>query len=135
MQRIKHFLAVIFTLAIAVPGMAALTPLRYAEAAAKAQYVDRVNAIVRIMTKASGRAQTMTIPVEHAVEFEKLEILVRACKSTMPFDARDNFMFVEVAKKFAVESKRIFSGWMTASEPGDNPLQDADYDLWLVSCE
>ena len=100
-----------------------------------AEFIDKKTAVVRIMNKQAGKARTVRVPVEKKTEFEKLEILVRACKSTGPFAAQDNFMFVEIMKSSQANASQIFSGWMTASEPGDNPLQDAEYDLWLLGCE
>lgn len=95
------------------------------------KYIPMENAIVQIMNKAAGKVQTITIPVNKAVKFEKLEILVKKCLTTDEFLPEDFFMFVEINKS----GKKIFSGWMTMSEPGQNPLQDADNDLWLVRCE
>lgn len=95
-------------------------------------YIDRKNAVVRIMNKAAGKVQTVTLPVGKNAQYEKLNMLVRSCKETDPFDAEDFFMFIEVNTE---SDGKIFSGWMSANEPGDNPLQNADYDLWLVRCE
>ncbi len=95
-------------------------------------YIDHQNAVVTIMNKAAGKVQTLTIPVGQKSEYEKLSLLVRSCKQTDPFDAQDFFMFIEISKP---GDGKIFSGWMSANEPGDNPMQDADYDLWLVNCE
>ena len=94
-------------------------------------YVERDVATVRIMNKAAGKTQTLEIPVGRTVEFEKLTMTARSCKQTDPFQAENYFMFIEVAKSGDGD---IFSGWMNKNEPGDNPLQDADYDLWLVGC-
>ena len=95
-------------------------------------YTNRTNAVVGIMNKAAGKTQTMTIPVGTTADFEKLSITVRACKQTDPFDAEDFFMFVEVATR---NDGKIFSNWMSRNNPGDRPLQHADYDVWLVRCE
>ena len=95
-------------------------------------YVDRQTATVRIMNKAAGKVQTINMPVGQNVQYEKLNMIVRSCKQTDPFDAEDFFMFIEIDKS---DEGKIFSGWMSANEPGDNPLQNADYDLWLVKCE
>ncbi len=95
-------------------------------------YIDRQNAVIRIMNKAAGKVQIVTLPVGKEVQYEKLNMMARACKQTDPFDAEDFFMFIEVSKS---DAGKIFSGWMSANEPGDNPLQNADYDLWLVTCE
>lgn len=94
-------------------------------------YVDRDSAVVRIMDKTAGKVQTITLPVNQVAKYEKLEMVVRSCKQTDPFDAEDFFMFIEISK---YGEGKIFSGWMSANEPGDNPLQNADYDVWLVRC-
>ena len=95
-------------------------------------YIDKENAVVKIMNKAAGKVQTVNLPVGQNTMFEKLNIIVRSCKQNDPFDAENFFAFVEIEKN--TEGK-IFSGWMNANEPGDNPLQNADYDVWLVKCE
>ena len=95
-------------------------------------YVDRGMAVVRIMNKAAGKAQTVTLPVGKHASFEKLDILVRACKQTDPFQPENFHMFIEIEKS---GDGKIFSGWMDRNAPGKNPLQNADYDLWLVRCE
>ena len=43
-------------------------------------FVERGAAVVRIMNKAAGKSQTVTIPVGRATEFEKLTMTVRSCK-------------------------------------------------------
>ena len=95
-------------------------------------YIDRGTAVVGIMNKAAGKTQTVSIPVGRTAEFEKLSIRVRSCKQTDPFDAEDFFMFVEVSTR---ADGQIFGNWMSRNNPGDRPLQNADYDLWLVRCE
>lgn len=95
-------------------------------------YVNRDNAVIRIMNKAAGKTQTLTIPVGQEVQFEKLSILVRACKQTDPFQAEDFFAFTEVSN---TTDGLIFSNWLSRNEPGINPVQNADYDVWLVKCE
>lgn len=95
-------------------------------------YVDRATAVVRIMNKAAGKVQTLALPVGQTVAFEKLNLTARACKQTDPFDAENFFMFIDIDKG---GEGRIFANWMDRNEPGDRPLQDADYDVWLVRCE
>lgn len=95
-------------------------------------YVDRETAVIRVMNKAAGKVQTITLPVGKMVDYEKLSVMVRSCKQTDPFQAEDYFAFIEVYKD---GEGKIFSNWMSRNEPGENPLQNADYDLWLVRCE
>ena len=95
-------------------------------------YVERENAVMRIMNKDAGKVQEYVIPVGQGMKFEKLQIDVRTCKQSDPFQAENYFAFVEV---FETDKGQIFGGWMNRNEPGQNPLQHADYDLWLVKCE
>lgn len=95
-------------------------------------YVDKKTAVVQIMNKAAGKSQIISMPVGMAMQFEKLSVMIRSCKQTDPFDPEDFFMFAEISKN---GEGKIFGNWMSRNEPGDNPLQNADYDLWLVRCE
>ena len=97
----------------------------------ESMYIPKQSAEVRIMSKQSGKANSYRIPVGKSVKYDKLEILVRKCLAADDFSAEDYFAFSEVSKG----GRRIFSGWMVQSEPGANPLQDPDTDLWLVKCE
>lgn len=95
-------------------------------------YIEREVAVVRIMNKAAGKTYTMDIPVGGESDFEKMNILVRSCKQTDPFDAEDYLAFLEISTP--TEGK-VFSNWMSRNEPGLNPLQHADYDVWLIECK
>ena len=95
-------------------------------------YVDRNNAVVTILDKASGKTYTTTLPVNTDVKYEKLNMVVRTCKQTDPFMAENAYMFIEITVN---NNEKIFSGWMNKNAPGENPLQNADYDIWLVRCE
>lgn len=95
-------------------------------------YVEKSTAVVRVMNKAAGKATTVSVSVGKHTEYEKLNLFVRSCKQTDPFAPENFYMFIEISKN---SEGQIFSGWMNKNEPGDNPLQNSDYDLWLIKCE
>lgn len=95
-------------------------------------YTDNNIVIVRIMDKAAGKTQLVKIPVGENVQVDKLSVLTRSCKKTDPFQAEDFFAFIEIQES---DKGKIFSGWMSRNNPGQNPLQNPDYDLWVVGCE
>jgi len=111
------------------------TPTPAAPGPSESDTIPKLSATLRIMNKAAGKAKTITLSVGKASEYERMNILVRACRTSAPYSARDDFMFAEISKKSGNASPTIFSGWMMASDPGYNPLQDSDYDLWLIRCE
>lgn len=94
-------------------------------------YIEKDIAVVRILNKAAGKVQKLEVPVNKVTNFEKLSFKIRSCKQTDPFDPENFFIFIEIDKD---PDGRIFSNWMNRNEPGENPLQNPDYDLWLEKC-
>lgn len=95
-------------------------------------YVEKENVTVRIMDKAAGKTQVVQIPVNQTAQYNGLKISVKNCKQSDPFLAENFFVFLEIYTK---SDERIFSGWMNRNEPGQNPLQNDTYDVWIEKCE
>ena len=95
-------------------------------------YIDRDIANIRVMNKAAGKTYPIDIPVGDSAQFEKLNITVHSCKQSDPFEAEDYFAFLKISTS---ADGTIFSNWMSRNEPGVRPLQNADYDVWLVGCK
>ena len=95
-------------------------------------YIDKSTAVLQVMNKAAGKTQTLRVGVGQPVGFEKLNILVRSCKQSDPFDAENFYAFTEIAKS---DGDRIYGNWLDRNNPGKNPVQNPDYDIWLVRCE
>ena len=95
-------------------------------------YEDRSVAVLRVLNKAAGKTQTIRVPVGGTVNVEKISILARSCKQTDPFDAENHFAFIEISES---SQGQIFGNWLNRNEPGQNPVQNPDYDVWLLNCE
>lgn len=95
-------------------------------------YIEQENAVIRIMNKPAGKTQVMPVKVGETIQYDGLNITVRNCKQSDPFEAENFFVFLEIYTK---TDGRIFSGWMNRNEPGQNPLQDDTYDVWIEKCE
>lgn len=109
-----------------------MTPLVLFSVNPAVAYIEKDTAILRVMNKAAGKAQVLPVIVGKTISYDSLTITVRNCKQSDPFDAENFFVFLEIYTK---SDDRIFSGWMNRNEPGQNPLQDANYDVWLEKCE
>ena len=99
---------------------------------AHAEFVEKQVAVISVMNKAAGKPQVISIPVGQTVNFEKLNILVRSCKQTAAFEAENFYAFVEITK---TDNVKIYSNWMDRNNPGRQPVQNPDYDVWLTRCE
>ena len=95
-------------------------------------YIEQDNAIIRVMNKPAGKTQVVPVRVGESIQHDGLTITVRNCKKSDPFEAENFFVFLEIYTK---TDGRIFSGWMNRNEPGQNPLQDDTYDVWIEKCE
>jgi len=134
--RFANKLSVMFTRAVRTPLLIIhcslfVTFSAFAELSYEDHYIPMDNAVVQVMDKAAGRTRTLTIPVGTSTRFDRLDIQVRKCYGVNEFLPEDFYMLLDVRRN----DNRIFSGWMVRSEPGQNPLQDPDNDLWLVRCE
>ena len=94
-------------------------------------YTNRNTAVIQVMNKAAGKVHTVAVPVGQSINFEKLNITVRACLQSDPFEAENFYAFTEITKS----GERFFSNWLNRNNPGKNPVQNPDYDAWLVKCE
>jgi hypothetical protein len=95
-------------------------------------YIEKDTAVLRVMNKAAGKTQVVSGKVGSTIQHNGLIFKIRNCKQTDPFDAENYFVFLEIYTK---TDDRIFSGWMNHNEPGQNPLQNDTYDVWLEKCE
>ena len=95
-------------------------------------YIEKDIVVVRVMDKAAGKTQLLTLPLDKEIQFDNLVLKARNCKQANPFDAENFFVFLEIYTK---SDGRIFSGWMNRNEPGQNPLQNDTYDVWIERCE
>lgn len=109
-----------------------MTPLFFISERPAFAYIEKDTAVLRVMNKAAGKTQTLPISVGKTVNHDSLIITVRNCKQSDPFDAENFFVFLEIYTK---SDERIFSGWMNRNEPGQNPLQNDTFDVWLEKCE
>jgi hypothetical protein len=95
-------------------------------------YVEKNTAVLRVLDKAAGKMYENSVAVGDNLQFGKLNIAVKNCKQTDPFDAENYFVFLEM---FDTNNIQVYGGWMNRNEPGQNPLQHSDYDVWLVKCK
>ena len=109
-----------------------ITPLFILSVSPAFAYIEKDTAVIRVMNKAAGKTQVMPVRVGQTVQRDNLTVTVKNCKQSDPFDAENFFAFLEIYTK---SDGRIFSGWMNRNEPGQNPLQDDTYDVWLEKCE
>lgn len=103
--------------------------------AANAAEIDMNTAKMQAMDKITGHVNVINVPVNGAVSFGSLSIVVRSCKTRPAEETPENFAFVDIADKNQNnELTNIFKGWMLSSSPATNALEHPIYDVWLLQC-
>lgn len=90
---------------------------------------------IKALDKITGKAIVLAAPLNKPVKFANLTITARTCYSTPPSETPETSAFLQIDEDRADKTHgRVFSGWMYASSPGLNSLQDPLYDVWVISC-
>ncbi len=93
-------------------------------------------AVFKGLDKITGRVTTFDVYIDETVQFGALQVTPRVCNSRPLTEASQTTAFIEV-DELTLDSKvrRIFSGWMFASNPGVHAVEHSVYDIWLINCK
>ncbi|NOZ32163.1 MAG: DUF2155 domain-containing protein [Alphaproteobacteria bacterium] len=107
-----------------------------AVAPAWAQSLSNPVAVFSGLDKITGRITTFDVYIDETVQFGALQITPRVCYTRPPDQVQRTSSFIEVDQVSLQQTlKRIFTGWMFADSPALNAIDNAVYDVWLVTCK
>ena len=95
---------------------------------------------LRGLDKVTARTRDFEIAIGESVEFGALTISAQYCRKRPPEETPETYAFLQILDRrtdgFGVdtEGEQIFSGWMFASRPAQNPLEHPVYDVWVIDC-
>ena len=89
-------------------------------------------ALLRGLDKVSGRTSDMNLAVGEAQRYGRLEVRLGECR--YPADDPSSDAFAQLTILDTSRNVTLFSGWMVASSPALSALDDARYDIWVISC-
>lgn len=107
------------------------------EAAAAAQQsglrTDRAaGAHLRGLDKITGKAVDIELTNGQSYSYGRLELLLSECRYPQDDPSSDAFAALTITD--LSRNAIVFSGWMVASSPALSALDDARYDVWVISC-
>ncbi|MFV0385180.1 DUF2155 domain-containing protein [Paracoccus sp. (in: a-proteobacteria)] len=113
---------------------AAAQDMKLPEGATTPERVARANgAVLRGLDKVSGRTTDLPLTVGQAVRFGRLEVRLGECRYPESDPSSDAYAQLTIAD--LTQNVTLFSGWMIASSPALSALDDARYDVWVISCQ
>lgn len=92
-------------------------------------------AVFKGLDKITGRITTFDVYMDETVQFGALQVTPKICNSRPRTETAQTTAFIEV-DELTLDRKvrRIFSGWMFASNPGVHAVEHPVYDVWLIDC-
>lgn len=94
--------------------------------------VEARGALLRGLDKVTGQTRDLPMAVGETLQFGRLNVLLGQCRQ--PKDDPESDAFAELSITDRESGKSAFAGWMVASSPALSALDDARYDVWVVSC-
>lgn len=114
----------------------ALAALVVVAGPAVAEKVANPVAVFAGLDKITGRIISFDVYMDETVQFGALQVTPRVCYNRPPTEEPQTDAFVEVDEIGLNRTvKRVFTGWMFASSPGLNAVDNAVYDVWLKDCK
>mgnify|MGYP003116226873 CR=1 FL=1 len=95
--------------------------------------------VLRGLDKVTARTRDFEINIGETADFGALSITPQYCRKRPP-EETETYAFLQIMDRrtdgFGVdtEGEQIFSGWMFASRPAQNPLEHPVYDVWVLDC-
>ncbi|RKR03098.1 DUF2155 domain-containing protein [Maricaulis maris] len=96
--------------------------------------------VLRGLDKVTARTRDFEVAIGDTVQFGALSITAQYCRKRPPEETPETYAFLQVNDRRTdgfgvdVEGEPIFSGWMFASRPAQNPLEHPVYDVWVIDC-
>jgi hypothetical protein len=96
-------------------------------------------AVLQGLDKTTARVSRFDAPINRGVRFGTLVITARACVKRPPEEPPETaaFLIIDEVRQggTAVETKRVFNGWMFASSPSVSAMTDPIYDVNVLDCK
>lgn len=89
-------------------------------------------ATLRAIDKVSGTVEDLEIETGGQAEFGHMTVDVGQCRYPLQNPSGDAFAWVVI--HMDDDPEPIFQGWMIASAPALDALDDPRYDVWLLRC-
>ncbi|MCY4407299.1 MAG: DUF2155 domain-containing protein [Rhodospirillaceae bacterium] len=96
---------------------------------------ERSLAVLQALDKVVARTSELEAPLDRAVRFGTLQIVVRTCHAAPPEEPPENAAFLEIDElDHSGRATRLYTGWMFSSTPGLAALEHPVYDIWVLAC-
>ena len=99
------------------------------------QWIEGNKLVIQGLDKITARIQTFEVDIGQKYKFGVLDIFVERCVFSKPIFKPESLAFIKVKDNSDRLSEVKFSGWMFASSPALNALENPVYDISILACK
>ena len=98
-------------------------------------WIEGNKLVIQGLDKITARIETFEVFVGQTHKFGVLDIFVERCVFSKPIFKPESLAFIRINDNSDRFSEVKFKGWMFASSPALNALENSVYDLSILSCK
>ena len=99
------------------------------------QWIEGNKLVIQGLDKITARIQTFEVNVGQTHRFGVLDIFVKRCVFSKPLFKPESLAFIKIKDNSDRLSEVKFRGWMFASSPALNALENSVYDVSILVCK
>ncbi len=99
------------------------------------QWIEGNKLVIQGLDKITARIETFEVNVGQTHRFGVLDIFVKRCVFSKPIFKPESLAFIKIKDNSDRLSEVKFRGWMFASSPALNALENSVYDVSILVCK
>jgi hypothetical protein len=99
------------------------------------QWIEGNKLVIQGLDKITARIQTFEVDVGQTYRFGVLDIFIKRCVFSKPIFKPESLAFIKIKDNSDRLSEVKFRGWMFASSPALNALENSVYDVSILVCK
>mgnify|MGYP001196815398 CR=1 FL=1 len=107
----------------------------FSKIAFSSQWIEGNKLVIQGLDKITARILTFEVDVGQTYKFGVLDIFVERCVFSKPIFKPESLAFIKIKDNSDRLSEVKFNGWMFASSPALNALENPVYDVSILACK
>ena len=99
------------------------------------QWIEGNKVVIQGLDKITARIKTFEVNVSQTYKFGVLDIFVERCVFSKPIFKPESLAYIRIKDNSDRLSEVKFKGWMFASSPALNALENSVYDISILACK
>ena len=99
------------------------------------QWIEGNRLVIQGLDKITARIKTFEVDVSKTYKFGVLDIFVERCVFSKPIFRPESLAYIRIKDNSDRLSEVKFKGWMFASSPALNALENSVYDISILACK